>query len=511
MRWTLNLGAAVVLLCSSRCVSGNHLRGRRILTEDGVTRGMVDLVHLIPFNVQIAVTMNIGIQQHEVSSIVTGWLNDSFREQLLAMGYTEANSYAAFDSVVLFNNNDDDENDRQRRNLQQGELYTAKFRGGAVFSRDEITRTRSVPKDDVLLMQQKTLLNDGALANRLRASRIESLGAVVADVNAFLNPLTETSSSSGSLHLESIIIGAIVVASVAFLFLLGAVYWAYRYDRQKQEAYKHAHNRSLSAGGVGDRTDTSTARDETTPEMLYPPVMEIADASNYPESVISDSVVSGSVVSEDISASLSQYYKAGMGRVASSSYRGSAMLSDAGSVSSMESYGYSIDAGTAIPLPSEVSLKGGCDEGDGVNDSQERIGGLPVAPGLDSDIDDDEVVEDVQIPDLYKELKMLDIQLTPSTDSPSDVESIDQPSATPSQLFLEEDAISKSPVASAEPHLVKATSDEKLLKLEDAFDLYWNQAGQDDGLGTRLSQDAPSLRSDPAESFAIISSSDEED
>lgn len=443
------------------------------MTEDGstsVARGLVDLVHLIPFDVQIAVTENKGIQQHEVSNIVTTWLNDSFREKLWELGFTEANSYAAFDSVVLFNNDDN-------RRLQQGELYTAKFRGGAVFSRDEVSRIFSVPKEDVILIQQAALLNDVSLANRLRASRIESLGAVVADVNAFMNPLIDSSGSSTRLNLEVIIIGAIVVACVAFVFLLSAVFWAYRYDRNKQEAYKN----------YPDRTDTSTAQDESPEKALsqYPPV-EIAD-SNYPESVISDSVVSGSVLSEDISASLSQYYKSGMGRVSSSAYRGSAMLSDAGSVSSMESYGYSVDAATANPLPTEVSLKGD-------DDNHERIGGLPIGPvgtpGVDSDIEDD--LDDVQIPDLDKELKILDIQLTPSTDGPSDADS----SSSHGQPYVAGEYCSTPSLGGSKDREDSSPfeeSDDEVLRLEDAFDAYWNQ---DD------------IESNPAEDFSDREPSD---
>ena len=345
---------------------------------------------------------------------------------------------AEFDSVVLFNN--DDAGRRRRRRLQNGELFTASFRGGAVFSRDE-TRTKSVPENDVLLIQQITLLNDTSLADRLQSSSALGLGSAVVDVNAFLNPVSPTSTSDtdatnnapeSSAGLAIVIVVAIGVACVAFLFLLGAVVWAYRFDSSNREAYL-VKEHSLVHGGNGspERTDSDTAYDNDSPERIravhverrnhsYPTTIGGDDGDNgYPESVISDSIVSGSVMSEDISTSLSQYYRAGMGKASGSDYGrgGGGLLSDAGSVSSMESYGYSLDGGMTAVVPTEVAP---------YNKERERIGGLPVEPDDCMMAENYEAnMEDVQIPDLDQELANLDIKLLPNMEH-IDVETYSQ-------------------------------------------------------------------------------------
>ena len=381
-------------------------------------RGLVDLVHLVPFDVQIAVTVDWGIQTHEVSNIVTDWMNQAYMKQLQAFGYTEANRYAAFDSVVLFDNAETE----IRRQLQAGELYTAKFRGGAVFSRSEV-RTKSVPANDVLLIQQVTLLNDTALTTMLQESSVLGFGPAVVDVNAFLNPTkAEEDDVNGGADMDMVIIVAIGVACVAFLFLLGAIFWAYRFDRQNREAFMNDKVRNHQT--QIDRTDSDTDKDESpekairkvpstssSPERsphFYPAVIGGDGSGDYPESVISDSLISGSLVSEDISTSLSQYYRAGMGRISKTDYaRGGGLLDDEGSVSSMESYGYSLDGGATTTAATVKENLGG-----------ERIGGLPVAPAAGYDESDtyEHMVEDVQIPDLDKELAELDIKLSPSDD-----------------------------------------------------------------------------------------------
>ena len=391
---------------------------------ESTPRGLVDLVHLVPFDVQIAVTVDWGIETHEVANIVTDWMNRAYNSQLNSFGYTEENRYAQFDSVVLFDNAEEEEIRRRRRQLQGGELYTAKFRGGAVFSRSEV-RTKSVPANDVLLIQQVTLLNDTELTTMLQQSSVLGFGPAVVDVNAFLNPTKPPTEDDGSDdQIEIVIIVSIGVACVAFLFLLWAIFWACRFDRQNREAFKTEKIRNHQRQPPIDRTDSDTDKDETPekirkapstssspdrPNHLYPAVIGGGDDSgDYPESVISDSLVSGSLVSEDISTSLSQYYRAGMGRISKADYaRGGGLLDDAGSVSSMESYGYSLDGGATAVATIKDNVGGG-----------ERIGGLPVAPAADYDESEtyDHLVDDVQIPDLDKELADLDIKLSPSDD-----------------------------------------------------------------------------------------------
>jgi len=430
---------------------------------ESTPRGLVDLVHLVPFDVQIAVTVDWGIEMHEVNNLVTDWMNQAYRTKLVEFGYTEENRYAEFDSVVLFDNsgsgsgsNSGGNNLRRRdRHLQNnnaaGELYTAKFRGGAVFTRSAV-RTKSVPANDVLLIQQVTLLNDTALTIMLQESSVLGFGPSVVDVNAFLNPNKDTSGDEegGDDELELVIVVAIAVACVAFVFLLGAIVWAYLYDRSHREAFRTekvtAQQQRAGSNNNIDRTDSDTANDDTPEKASRPPVIVDADHSypaviggdasqhDYPESVISDSLVSGSLVSEDISTSLSQYYRAGMGRIAKADYGRSAscgLLDDAGSVSSMESYGYSLDGGATATVIMPDSVVVGGDGTTGV----ERIGGLPVAPdGADAD---DYDMEDVQIPDLDKELANLDIKLSSSLEQDDDIDDDGAASETPSYSALD--------------------------------------------------------------------------
>jgi hypothetical protein len=403
-------------------------------TEDAdKTDKGVDLVHLIPFEVQVAVTSNMGIQTYEVSNIVTAWLNDAYVEQLALFGYSEENHYAEFNSVVLFNN--EKNSTRTRKTQGGGALFIAQFRGGVVFSRDLVNRTKSVPENDVLVIQQTALSNDTGLLTLLQqATDATGLGNAVVDVNAFLDPnpssVNNTNESSEKSDLDVVIIVAILVACVAFLFLLGAIIWAYRFDRIHRDAFlvkNHARSRpSTHSTGpmIQDKTsETDTDRDNesperiravverssgslpTSPDPIYPAMIggDNAEDNDYPESVISDSVGPGSAISEDISTSLSQYYRAGMGKADYG--RSTGLLSDAGSVSSMESYGYSLDGGMSM-IPTEIPYQR----------ERQRIGGLPIEPDhlVIGDSSCHDSMDDVQIPDLDKELSNLDIKLLPN-------------------------------------------------------------------------------------------------
>ena len=434
-------------------------------------QGLVDLVHLIPFDVQIAVTINMGIQLYEVSNIVTDWFTDAYKEQLAIFGYTNNNQYAEFNSVVLSNN---DEQRQRYTQVTNDNLFVASFRGGVVFTRDAVNRTLKIPANDVLVIQQNVLLNDTGLLMLLQQSTdATGLGSFVIDTNAFLNPSTSNTdndsasdTSSNNSGLDVVIIIAIVIAVIAFLFLLGAIVWAYRFDRANRDAYLasnlkdqntmmgHPSNNSNKDTNMNDKTtsETETMNDPDTPERIHRSMIVIegspnsvnntsvpdvyptmigggagngrdqplhisdinhaddGDDENYPASVISDSVVSGSAISEDVSTSLSQYYRSGMGKA--DLYGRSGMLSDAGSVSSMESYGYSLDGGMSMAIPTEIPFQPQRD--------RQRIGGLPIEPDAiattgshDGSIFDERSMDDVQILDLDKELSNLDIKLLP--------------------------------------------------------------------------------------------------
>lgn len=476
---------------SNQDIQTMMINGTSTTTTTQQQQSLVDLVHLIPFDVQIAVTINMGIQTYEVLNIVTDWFNQAYNEQLAIFGYTNDNQYAEFNSVVLFDNMPQRQRYTQSNN---NNLFTAKFRGGAVFTRDA-NHTMSIPENDVLVIQQNVLLNDSGLLLLLQQStEATGLGQYVIDVNAYLNPSDTsdsnsnndgtTNTSSNNSGLDVVIVVAIVIAIIAFLFLLGAIIWAYRFDRANRDAYlssnlkdqstilgspsstKRSSNNNNSSN-LNDKTtsETETVNDPDTPErihrstiviegspnsvnnssvpnlnnsnhlMMYPTMIggggggangkdqlqlpmsdvnnrhDAEDDENYPESVISDSVVSGSAISEDISTSLSQYYRAGMGK-ADLYGRSNGMLSDAGSVSSMESYGYSLDGGMSMAIPTEIPFQ--------QQRERQRIGGLPIEPDAiattnshDGSIFDERSMDDVQILDLDKELSNLDIKLLP--------------------------------------------------------------------------------------------------
>jgi hypothetical protein len=178
----------------------------------GNNRGLVDLVELVPFTVQIAVAdENKGIQFFEVSTIVTDWMNQSFSQQLEQFGYTVENEYATLDSVVLFNREErllfyrgGGGRRSKKRKLQQqpdavvAAVYMAEFRGGAVFTRQD-PDFKSVPVDDVLLMQQNTLFDDTtALLLMLQDSSATGLGSAVVEAKSFLDYIDDNNTGTAA-------------------------------------------------------------------------------------------------------------------------------------------------------------------------------------------------------------------------------------------------------------------------------------------------------------------------
>ena len=188
--------------------------------------------------------------------------------------------------------------------------------------------------------------------------RGEDLEGAEVDAQAYVvnNPNSGSSSSSDD-SLELVIIIAIVIACVAFLFLIFAIFWAWRYDKRNRRAFL-AENRKSTTDETFDAGDSPESKEKPmvktqtnnkkTPVLpSYPSVIggeSQADGGVYPESVIS----------EDIHSSLSQYYTGG----AAGNYNYSnGRLQDAASVSSMESYGYSLDGYTqsvSTPMPTKL-------------------------------------------------------------------------------------------------------------------------------------------------------------
>jgi hypothetical protein len=160
-----------------------------------------------------------------------------------------------------------------------------------------------------------------------------------------------------------------VVAAVAFLFLVFAIIWAWQYEKTNRDAYlvNGNGNGKDSNGTRPDKTGSDESFGEVRQKQPSPknstPVHEVDVGYQNDVSVASLPVGGGrfaeSVISDDISTSLSQYYRSGMadhrgfGRSNSNNH-----LNDAASISSMESYGYSLDGyspSLATPYPSDIT------------------------------------------------------------------------------------------------------------------------------------------------------------
>ena len=207
-----------------------------------------------------------------------------------------------------------------------------------------------VPDVAVYDCQRITNLEEDLLLESFQESGGIGLGSAVVDVQAYVNP-GQTRDTSQDSSLELVIVIAIVIACIAFLFLIFAIFWAWRYDKRNRQAYLAEH-RKTTAEETFDANDSPEAQKER-------PKKDIANApvmSSYPSVIGGESHGEGgvypeSVISEDIHSSLSQYYA---GTTSGNYNYTNGRLQDAASVSSMESYGYSLDGYTpslATPMP----------------------------------------------------------------------------------------------------------------------------------------------------------------
>ena len=338
-------------------------------------RGRIDLLNLVDFDVQIAVIDDAGIQQFEVTDIVTAWMADSFAAQLSALGYK--GPYADFDNVVLLEREDGSANGvantGSNANPDVGVLYTAKYKGAALFTIQD--NQLKVPPEVVESIQRTALINDVALLQSLQTAAATGLGASVIDVRAYINveeaePTAATDDGSAATDdgLELVIVIAIIVAAVAFVFLVFAIFWAWRYEKTNRDAYLVNGFGKGSSGPDKTGSDNSSLLERQAQLKLQKersPVQEVDvgaqnDAVSAATFAGQSNRYSESVISEDISSSLSHYYRSGMGssRYGNNSNSGSNNhLNDAASISSMESYGYSLDGyapSMATPLPSDI-------------------------------------------------------------------------------------------------------------------------------------------------------------
>ena len=316
------------------------------------------VISLLPFDVRIAFTKGTDTNQvnmEKLKQLVTQWMDDSYNtksqnQELLSDG-------ATFEYTLL-------EIFSGRRSLQENsqsieaEFYRVIFQGFSVWNLEG-------PEDEVNpdvseLIQRATHIEETKLLQLFRQTSDAGLGGNVLDVKVEdINPddLDDDDVGSPDKSLEIIITVAIVVACLAFCLLIFAVAWAWRTDRSKREAYKAGRN---PPGVMPDRTGTTESDPPSPPQNESPkernpsdPPSEIPAISNYPERP-------ESVISEDVETSFTAYYNSTLQNqtpsTPSSSIKSPVQpspapsaryepkaINDGASVSSMDSYGFSLD------------------------------------------------------------------------------------------------------------------------------------------------------------------------
>ena len=138
---------------------------------------------------------------------------------------------------------------------------------------------------------------------------------------------------------------------MAFGLLLFAVIWAWKTDQSKQQQDQFKSG-LRSPDGTGSESNYSPKNGANNNHVaaISPPAVDQRD--QRPPSEIAPGNYPDSVISEDISTALTAYYRSGMAGYGGSGSLGSSgggihqksrELNDAASMSSMDSYGYSLD------------------------------------------------------------------------------------------------------------------------------------------------------------------------
>jgi len=308
------------------------------------------LVTLLPFEVSLTLFEPSLVNYYALTSTMETYLGEFFMEELSEKDVL----YMPFDRVVL------DFVETRRllfeyaisRKLQSLEVK-AKYEGYTIFTRDgslphpntNVVAAMQInameDREDYLLESLNFITEDLLTSNAFGENEVTSVKAAI-DFNAGRNdnvndnPDLGTKNNDGNNSLNTVIIIAVVVACLASLLLGAALFLAWQRKKRSESAFKIG---SPSSGGgknsspnVPKEEDLSASQEQALPRRSH------GGASMYPESVIS----------EDISTSLSAYHKAGMGPAGSKRSRGR----DDASVSSMESYGYSLDGYASSIAPS---------------------------------------------------------------------------------------------------------------------------------------------------------------
>mmetsp|Transcript_16302 Transcript_16302/g.33593 ORF Transcript_16302/g.33593 Transcript_16302/m.33593 type:complete len:453 (+) Transcript_16302:275-1633(+) len=337
-----------------------------------------------------------------LTDTITDWMMASFvtktsgeqAEQLIL----SISNYTSFDSIAL--ELVDDSASTGTIDGNELELVQLSLEGVTLWERIG-TGTPPMDPEIVELIQRATFLENRSLKTALQTSinnllfnlGIDSVDGVqpisIVDVRAYIVPPgsfgsggddeeddTESTpaantpvQSTANKNLEMIIVVAIVVACLAFALLVFAVVWAWKSDRRErgndkpQKAKKEKKAKEPEAKTTEKPKRFSRKEKQATTYLQAPaePSVEAASSYDLPHNdsegsyprVIgksgndSSAYPEDSVVSEDISSSLTAYYKSGMGyggsKAGTAGSREPKHFNDAASISSMDSYGYSLD------------------------------------------------------------------------------------------------------------------------------------------------------------------------
>jgi hypothetical protein len=293
-----------------------------------------EIVVLVPFDVTIGFKEqdSPGVDVFALTDVVEEWLSNAFSNS------TIGEDFARFTTVIL-DNQDPRFLLEDPRKLQT--TYVASYEGVTVWTK---TGDLVVPDETIVAtIQTQAFIEDNKLLLQALQSADASsgLGGVVTNVRASINTGADSTAADDDASLDIIIIIAIVIAALAFFLLAFALFMAWRQGKERRGPKPLGS--PVGAGGTGDESDfgdsipsrskraSAAAMEATSPPKEIDPGL----SGIYPESVIS----------EDISTSLTAYYQSGMGgdRYRLGGNMGNNTLNDAASVSSMESYGYSLD------------------------------------------------------------------------------------------------------------------------------------------------------------------------
>lgn len=381
----------------------------------GETR--IDLVKLVPFDVKISLIMTEEdpLNTFALTEIVTEWMDESLEAEVERMQL--GLSHSLFDSAILEERGltyhkapvasdiegaaetsttsskeaeepSSPKDGNNRRKLEP--TGTIASYEGVTLWKHPVDSNRQIMTPTLLEdIERQALLRDDRLLELLQASPAQGLGDQVQHVRAYINPSPTTyvplqdpnatnNNNTVNANLELLIVVAIVVACMAFAFLVFSVFWAWRFDQQRRDAT----DRNDSSGNKASKTpakrsNRSGPTEDSDEEEVSAPanIKVLIDPANdglNSETNPTTGFYPDSVVSEDISTSLSAYYRSGMGTRPLYSNRtpGNNDFNDQASFSSMESYGYSLDGyapslggntysnAPAVPLRSSASELG---------------------------------------------------------------------------------------------------------------------------------------------------------